>query len=179
MSYEASLGDSGEEEDVLGDPVPTPTPIPSPTPKAAFQTNDVKKVYVITLKESSLPFATGSAKLPPDSVQEVRSTGAFLAKHPEAWTSLVVKGHTDSRGSKALNKKLSQARANEVKKWLVKGGSGSKAMAKKITAVGMGSTKPIMRGNSETAWAKNRRVDLEFKGVKDAALLNEGVVIGR
>ncbi len=180
ISYEPQMSEEGtaevSDDDVLGDPIkmPTPTPIPTAAPVAVVPAKPAAQ-FVVSLKESSLPFATGSAKLSADSAQEVRETGKFLGKNTSQWKSLVVKGHTDIQGKAAFNLKLSKARAETVKKLLVAGG----APKNKIKAVGYGSKMPIDRGRSATAFAKNRRVELQFIGVKNAALINDGVVIGK
>jgi outer membrane protein OmpA-like peptidoglycan-associated protein len=37
----------------------------------------------------------------------------------------------------------------------------------------MGSSRPIDRKHNKKAWAKNRRVELEFKGVKDGLVIQK------
>ena len=69
---------------------------------------------------------------------------------------MVVEGHTDSRGSDATNQPLSLNRATAVLDYLVGRGVDSK----KITAVGMGSSRPLLdNGNAENR-ANNRRVEI-------------------
>ena len=74
--------------------------------------------------------------------------------------SITVTGHTDSRGSSALNQKLSERRAEAVKAYLVsKGVDGKKIMTK-----GMGESQPIADNKTEAGRAKNRRVTIHVKG---------------
>ncbi|MBN1472716.1 MAG: OmpA family protein [Syntrophaceae bacterium] len=68
---------------------------------------------------------------------------------------IVVEGHTDSVGSAAYNRKLSQERANAVKKYMVENGVN----ASRITARGYGEEEPIASNSTEQGRAKNRRVE--------------------
>ncbi len=69
-----------------------------------------------------------------------------------------ISGHTDIIGTKAYNKLLSQKRAEAVKDFLTKKGVDSR----RITAIGMGSSKPLASNDDEEEGRElNRRV--EFK----------------
>lgn len=151
------------------DPDPTPTPRPKATP-APVVVKQAPKV-VLTLDVNDLPFGFNDAKLPAANAARVRKIGAFLKKNAKSWQRLTVAGHTDERGSQAYNLKLSKRRADTVKKLLIDGG----APGKKIRAVGMGEDYPLEKGHNEAAWAKNRRVELEFQGVKDVVLLRKAM----
>ena len=71
-------------------------------------------------------------------------------------TSLTVVGHTDNVGSNDYNQKLSERRAEAVRDYLIKAG-----LAPEILSVqGHGKSLPLVRGSSEAARAKNRRVEL-------------------
>lgn len=67
-----------------------------------------------------------------------------------------IAGHTDDVGNAQLNMKLSQARANKVKDYLVKKG----IQAARITAKGYGDTKPVADNWSEEGRQKNRRTEV-------------------
>lgn len=138
------------------DPLPIPTPAPIPKAKV-----------VMTLDVNDLPFDFDSARLPKYNMDRVREIGRFLGEKQASWKTLVVSGHTDNRGKAAYNKKLSKARADTVRQLLGEGG----APVDRITTVGYGSSKPKAKGNNETAWSKNRRVELEFRGVKDLRII--------
>ncbi len=69
---------------------------------------------------------------------------------------LKVQGHTDSAGAKAMNQKLSQARAEAVIAWLA-----SKGVDKsRLEAEGLGDSKPPGDNGTEKGRAQNRRVQL-------------------
>jgi outer membrane protein OmpA-like peptidoglycan-associated protein len=68
--------------------------------------------------------------------------------------SLSIVGHTDNTGSDEYNQKLSEDRAEAVKKYLVGKGVGEIG----ITASGKGETEPIADNNTPEGRDKNRRV---------------------
>ncbi|MGZ5099057.1 MAG: OmpA family protein [Usitatibacter sp.] len=75
---------------------------------------------------------------------------------------VIATGHTDSIGTDAYNQKLSERRAAAVKDYLVsKGIPGSK-----ITTIGKGESQPVATNKTAEGRQKNRRVDIEFKGVR-------------
>ena len=75
---------------------------------------------------------------------------------------VIATGHTDSVGSNAYNQKLSERRAAAVKAYLVSKG----IPASKITTIGKGETQPVATNKTAEGRQKNRRVDIEFKGVR-------------
>ena len=74
--------------------------------------------------------------------------------------SIGVYGHSDNKGGKAYNQKLSQARAAACMDYLVKHGIDRNACSRK----GYGPDKPIADNATEEGRAKNRRV--EFKVIE-------------
>ncbi|MDX2217501.1 MAG: OmpA family protein [Burkholderiales bacterium] len=75
---------------------------------------------------------------------------------------VIVTGHTDSIGSEAYNQKLSERRAATVRDYLRhRGISGGF-----ITMLGKGETQPVASNKTEEGRAKNRRVEVQFKAVK-------------
>ncbi len=75
---------------------------------------------------------------------------------------VIATGHTDSVGTDAYNVKLSDRRAAAVKAYLVSKGIA----ASKITTLGKGESQPVATNKTKEGRQKNRRVDIEFKGVK-------------
>jgi OOP family OmpA-OmpF porin len=70
--------------------------------------------------------------------------------------NLTIEGHTDSVGTAAYNKKLSQRRAEAVKKYMVQKGGVD---AQRLNAVGYGQEKPVASNKTKAGRAKNRRVE--------------------
>ena len=67
-----------------------------------------------------------------------------------------VNGHTDDVGTDAYNKGLSERRAQAVRDYLVKAGLPAEIMS----VTGHGKSLPLVKGSSDEARAKNRRVEL-------------------
>ena len=75
---------------------------------------------------------------------------------------VIATGHTDNVGSDAYNQRLSERRAAAVKEYLVSKG----IPASKITTIGKGESQPVATNKTAEGRQKNRRVDIEFKGVR-------------
>lgn len=99
-------------------------------------------------------FDTGKATIQPASAKCLDEVAKLLKKNA-AW-KMQIEGHTDNVGAADANVKLSQARAEAVRSWLVSHGvDGSRLVAK-----GLGASKPIADNSTEDGRAKNRRVAL-------------------
>lgn len=156
-------------EPVVAEPEPevmsTPAPLEEPAPLMAGP----QEKMVMTLDITELPFETNSARMPKYNRDRVKEIGRFLGEQKEGWDRLIVSGHTDEQGKKPYNMKLSKARADTVRQLLGEGG----APIQKIKAVGYGPTRPLSKGHNEKSWSKNRRVELEFIGVKDGLVIQK------
>lgn len=76
---------------------------------------------------------------------------AYLVKHPTQ--SVVIEGHTDSRGTPEYNIALGERRAKSVETYLLNAGVSSS----QISVVSYGEEKPAVNGSTEYAMAQNRR----------------------
>ena len=108
---------------------------------------------VINKVFKNLEFETGKAVIRPSSFPSLDELTNLLKKRPSF--KLLIDGHTDNVGAKAYNQKLSQGRADAVKKYLADKGID----ASRITAKGYGMTKPITTNNTPEGRQKNRRVE--------------------
>ncbi len=77
-------------------------------------------------------------------------------------TRLEIASHTDAEGDAAMNMKLSQRRADAVRKYLVQSG----VAAGQLEANGYGETQPIADNDTDEGRRANRRV--EFRVIGDA-----------
>ena len=99
-------------------------------------------------------FATGKAELTPESQAILDGVAESLVAHEDI--KVQVGGHTDNTGSAAVNKRLSAARAESVRQYLI-----SKGVAEtRLTAKGFGPSKPIASNKTAEGRAQNRRVEL-------------------
>ena len=98
-------------------------------------------------------FDTGKSTIKKASDELLNEVEQVLTEHPEM-TKIEVQGHTDNRGAAAMNKKLSQARADAVKKALVERG----VSADRLVTKGYGPDKPIDDNSTEEGRQRNRRV---------------------
>lgn len=102
----------------------------------------------------NLLFETASAKLP-DHVPELEVLARFMQNNPRV--VIRVEGHTDNRGPRWLNQRLSQARAESVKEYLVK---KKGVEPQRIQTVGYGDLRPIADNATEFGRALNRRTEV-------------------
>ncbi|HEU4955177.1 MAG TPA: OmpA family protein, partial [Gemmatimonadales bacterium] len=100
-------------------------------------------------------FAFGTAAIDPISDRALAELAKGLAGHPD-W-KVTVEGHTDSVGTDAANKALSERRAEAVRTRLAqRHGVNTKSWG----AVGYGATKPRESNSTIEGRARNRRVEL-------------------
>ncbi|HEY7509515.1 MAG TPA: OmpA family protein [Vicinamibacteria bacterium] len=109
---------------------------------------------VMNLGSDYLKFEFDKAELRPED-RELLSRIAGILLTSQDYT-LSVNGHTDDVGSDAYNRGLSERRAQAVRDYLVKAG----LPAEIVSVTGHGKSLPLVKGTSEEARAKNRRVEL-------------------
>src|SRR6185369_2896372 len=130
-----------------------PDPKRNGCPKAFIQNNEIK----IT---DQVKFKTGSAEILPgkDSEEVLQAVVKVLKTHPEV-KRVRIEGHTDSRGTAALNRKLSGDRAASVVNWLV----GHGVERDRLTSQGFGPDHPIDTNRTEEGRRNNRRVEFHIE----------------
>lgn len=113
----------------------------------------VEEQEVINKVFSNLTFETGKSVISAASYESLNLLSELLIKKPSF--KLLIEGHTDNVGKAAANVKLSQTRADAVKKYIV----GKGIEASRITAKGYGPTKPVADNKTAEGRAQNRRVE--------------------
>jgi outer membrane protein OmpA-like peptidoglycan-associated protein len=109
---------------------------------------------VMNLGSDHLKFEFDKADLRPEDRELLaRIAGIIMTSHDY---TISVNGHTDDVGSDAYNQKLSERRAQAVRDYLVKAGLSPGI----LSVEGHGKSLPLVKGTSDAARAKNRRVEL-------------------
>jgi len=109
----------------------------------------------IVVRVIGLQFASGSANLGKSNEALLKKLEKAIAIYPRSM--LVIEGHTDSRGSDGINKRLSEQRAQAVANHII---TEMRIPAHRLTAVGFGAAKPIANNETAKGRAQNRRIDL-------------------
>jgi len=115
-------------------PAPATAPEPAPSLSLAIQ------------------FEPNSAQVRPESGVLLGDLMAAMIAPELKDSRFVIEGHTDARGNAAANRRLSQARAEQVRQYLILLG----VHASRLQAVGKGSSEPANPANPMAA--ENRRV---------------------
>jgi len=109
---------------------------------------------VLTLE--NLIFDLGKSEIKSESFNELDNLVKLMKENPDMVIQL--EGHTDFRGGKSKNQKLSEDRVKEVKNYLIHGG----IMPDRILTKAYGGSKPLSWESSEEASRLNRRVEVRI-----------------
>jgi len=120
-------------------------------PQATVKTGD--KEVVITILAINL--FSPSIELTPSGKGILDGVGTFLNQYPGH--KVVVRGHTDNVGSEAINKTVSEKRAERVREYLVDSQNVNPAQ---ITTEALGPSQPVATNDNEAGRALNRRVEI-------------------
>ena len=96
------------------------------------------------------------AEIKPEFVPVVAAHAKYLNANPQRKVRL--EGHSDERGSREYNIGLGERRAQAVRRALMLQG----VTENQITTVSYGEERPAVQGGDESAYAKNRRVELVY-----------------
>jgi outer membrane protein OmpA-like peptidoglycan-associated protein len=116
------------------------------------------------IRLQNINFDTGKATIKPESFPVLGEVAKILQQYPTL--QIEIGGHTDNRGSAALNEKLSGDRAQAVLDYVKQ--NFPQIASSQFTSKGYGPTRPIAPNSSNLGRAKNRRV--EFKVLNTSAL---------
>ena len=110
------------------------------------------------LLPTDLLFDYDSATLRQAAVGSLQKLAELIDRNPNA--NFIIEGHTDSFGTPEYNARLSLARAESVKDWLV---MSAGIQSWRIQARGFGMTHLLVPGGSVEAQQLNRRVEIVIK----------------
>ncbi|MCW8333958.1 peptidoglycan-associated lipoprotein Pal [Vibrio sp. SCSIO 43135] len=101
-------------------------------------------------------FAFDNATIAGDYEEMLAAHAAYLSKNVDM--KVTIEGHADERGTPEYNIALGERRAQAVAKYLQALG----VQADQISIVSYGEEKPLLLGQSEEVYAKNRRAVLVY-----------------
>ncbi len=129
------------------------------TAKANINACQTKLNSAMTNK--TILFETNKANIKDSSFSLLKTMAAVIiecsSKLPNA--RILVGGHTDSKGSDTYNLKLSQRRADAVKKYLI----GIGVSASIISSKGYGESQPVSSNDTEEGRSQNRRITFSIR----------------
>lgn len=135
------------------EPTPTvepPKPTPTATPPVVASGEKPGAVEDIMFELDS-PLLTLSSKGTLDDVVAKLKANSSLRVH--------LRGHSDQLGARDHNLELSRKRAAAVEGFLLANGIARG----RITTEAVGGSKPADSSNTPAAWARNRRVEIEWR----------------
>jgi peptidoglycan-associated lipoprotein len=107
-------------------------------------------------ENQTIYFAFDNSTIAGDYEDMLAAHAAYLSK--DASLKVTIEGHADERGTPEYNIALGERRAQAVAKYIQALG----VQADQISIVSYGEEKPLLLGQSEDAYAKNRRAVLVY-----------------
>lgn len=127
-----------------------------------LEAKETERGMVVTLGD--VLFDTGSAQLRGRSNRDLDNLVSFLNEYPDR--RILIEGHTDNVGSAAMNRGLSQQRAESVSQYLTQRGISRQ----RLSATGLGFDRPIANNNTASGRQQNRRVEIVIEDLSQASL---------
>lgn len=119
--------------------------------------DEMKMVDVDSIYEPVVYFKYDQYELDDEGTAVVRYHANILLDNPKQ--KVVLKGHTDERGTPEYNLALGEKRAKAVAQAMMLFG----VQQSRIDVVSFGEEQPAVTGSNEAAWQKNRRVEIDIK----------------
>ena len=89
------------------------------------------------------------------SIQALKGVVDLMSNNPKIVLSL--EGHADERGTREYNLALGQRRSEAVANYLIANG----VKRSQLSAKSYGEERPLSLGSNDSAWSKNRRVEIK------------------
>jgi len=109
----------------------------------------------IVLRLYGINFPTGKSKISEKHHNILDKVITAIKEFPNS--TVIIEGHTDSKGSIKMNNRLSQERADNVRDYII---SNSGISAEKLKSIGYGQSRPIADNSTEEGRTKNRRIEI-------------------
>jgi len=133
---------------------------------ADLKARETERGLEVTL--SSVLFDFDKASLKPGAERSLAPLVEFLKSNPDR--RITIEGHTDSVGTDAYNRQLSQQRADAVRDWFVQHGIN----AERVAARGMGPEYPVASNDNIAGRQANRRVQIIIQSPEQSAANSRG-----
>ena len=121
-----------------------------------LETRDTARGLIVNM--SDVLFDFNKYTLRPAAREKLAKISGIILSHPGL--RLEVDGYTDSIGSDSYNQKLSEARADGVRSYLMSEGISSDI----VVAKGFGKDSPVASNDNAAGRQKNRRVEMVVSG---------------
>jgi peptidoglycan-associated lipoprotein len=112
-------------------------------------TDSGERVMMVMLED--IYFEFDKSTLTPQAKETLVKKAKWLSTNKDV--RVIIEGHCDARGTNEYNLALGDRRAASTKTFLVDLG----ITPSRLTIISYGEERPLASGNSEEAWAKNRR----------------------
>ncbi len=89
------------------------------------------------------------------SIQALKGVSELMKRNTKITIS--IEGHADERGTREYNLALGQRRAESVSNYLIANG----IKRNRLVTKSYGEERPLSLGSNDTAWSKNRRVEIK------------------
>jgi peptidoglycan-associated lipoprotein len=123
----------------------------APTPVFAGSSNSVGG------DNQTYYFSFDGSNINQDELDSIHAQADYLIANPQS--SVRLEGNTDDRGSREYNVALGWRRDQSVQHILLQSGVDPK----QIAMLSYGKERPAVIGDDESAWSKNRRVNLIYE----------------
>ena len=100
-------------------------------------------------------FDYDQSNLTAKSIQALKGVSDLMKRNQKITIS--IEGHADERGTREYNLALGQRRAESVASYLIANGISRNRLITKS----YGEERPLSLGSNDTAWSKNRRVEIK------------------
>ena len=111
--------------------------------------------------DNGILFGFNSSKIGNDAKSSLDKFAKSLINNPQ--TDVQIYGHTDNVGTRSANEKVSNARASEVKNYLINAGVPTNRLSSK----GLAYDYPVANNDTEAGRAQNRRVEIYITANED------------
>ena len=108
------------------------------------------------LQQRVVYFDFDKSEIKDQSKPILKAHAEYLASHPDVHVAL--EGNTDERGTREYNMALGERRAKAVYQYLTLLG----VCPSQLKTISYGEERPAVLGHEESAWSKNRRVELDY-----------------